>query len=35
MQFLSGIGDGIDYTACNFALDLQELLYRIQHATGD
>jgi hypothetical protein len=35
MQFLSGFGDGIDYAACVFALDLQDLLYCIQHATGD
>src|SRR6266850_2224276 len=35
MQFLSGFGDGIDYAACVFALNLQDLLYCIQHATRD
>jgi len=35
MQFLSGFGDGIYYVPCILALDLQDLLYCIHHATGD
>jgi hypothetical protein len=35
MQFLSGFGDGSDAATSVFALNLQDLLYCIQHATGD
>jgi hypothetical protein len=35
MQFLSGFGDGIDAATRVFALNLQDSLYCIQHATGD